>query len=201
MVALFRLSTDTPAPAEGVKVIKAAELAPLYEAADLLAAARKRAAEIEAKAQEAYRRRYEEGYADGLEAGKMENAEKMMETVLASVEFIENIENTVVNVVNQSIRKIVGDMDDETRIKRIVGTALNAVRGQQRVTVRVCPTEEPVVTKALAAMTSGSYLTVVADPRLGPDSCILESELGVVDASLDTQLKALEHAFSSKIKQ
>ena len=39
MAALFRLSTDTPAPAEGVKVIKAAELAPLYEAADLLAAA------------------------------------------------------------------------------------------------------------------------------------------------------------------
>ncbi|MGN1208710.1 MAG: hypothetical protein ACI4SV_00290, partial [Duodenibacillus sp.] len=111
MAALFRLSTDKPAPAEGVKVIKAAELAPLYEAADLLAAAKERARAIEAEAQDAYRRRYEEGYADGLEAGKMENAEKMMETVLASVEFIENIENTVVNVVNQSIRKIIGDMD------------------------------------------------------------------------------------------
>ena len=29
----------------------------------------------------------------------------------------------------------------------------------------------------------------------------LESELGVVDASLETQLKALEHAFTSKIRQ
>ena len=120
-----------------------------------------------------------------------------METVLASVEFIEGIENTVVNVVSQSIRKIIGEMDDEERIRRIVGTALSYVRGQQRVS----PQDEPAVSKSLAAMTSGAYLNVVADPRLAPSSCILESDLGVIDASLETQLKALEHAFASKIRQ
>ena len=201
MDKLFRLNTDVPSPAPGVKVLKAADVDTLHDAASLIAAAKAHAAEIEKKAEAVYEERFQQGYEDGVEAGKMENAEKMMETVLASVEFIESIENTVVSVVNQSIRKIIGELDDETRIKRIVGTALNTVRGQQRVTVRVNPAEEPTVSKALAAMTSGSYLTVVADPRLGPDSCILESELGVVDASLETQLKALEHAFTSKIRQ
>lgn len=201
MDKLFRLNTDVPSPAPGVKVLKAADVDALHDAASLIVAARAHAAEIEKKAEAVYEERFQQGYEDGVEAGKMENAEKMMETVLASVEFIESIENTVVSVVNQSIRKIIGELDDETRIKRIVGTALNTVRGQQRVTVRVNPAEEPTVSKALAAMTSGSYLTVVADPRLGPDSCILESELGVVDASLETQLKALEHAFTSKIRQ
>ena len=201
MDKLFRLNTDVPSPAPGVKVLKAADVDALHDAASLISAAKAHAAEIEKKAEAVYEERFQQGYEDGVEAGKMENAEKMMETVLASVEFIESIENTVVSVVNQSIRKIIGELDDETRIKRIVGTALNTVRGQQRVTVRVNPAEEPTVSKALAAMTSGSYLTVVADPRLGPDSCILESELGVVDASLETQLKALEHAFTSKIRQ
>ena len=201
MDPLFRLNTDVPSPAPGVKVLKAADVDTLHDAASLIAAAKAHAAEIEKKAEAVYEERFQQGYEDGVEAGKMENAEKMMETVLAAVEFIESIENTVVSVVNQSIRKIIGELDDETRIKRIVGTALNTVRGQQRVTVRVNPAEEPTVSKALAAMTSGSYLTVVADPRLGPDSCILESELGVVDASLETQLKALEHAFTSKIRQ
>lgn len=201
MDPLFRLNTDVPSPAPGVKVLKAADVDTLHDAASLIAAAKAHAAEIEKKAEAVYEERFQQGYEDGVEAGKMENAEKMMETVLASVEFIESIENTVVSVVNQSIRKIIGELDDETRIKRIVGTALNTVRGQQRVTVRVNPAEEPTVSKALAAMTSGSYLTLVADPRLGPDSCILESELGVVDASLETQLKALEHAFTSKIRQ
>ena len=84
--------------------------------------------------------------------------------------------------------------------------ALNNVRGQQKVTVRVAPGDEPAVSKALAMMTaspsgSASFLTILADARLQRDSCILESELGVVDASLETQLKALEHAFKSKIRQ
>lgn len=202
MDAVFRLKDKSlPAPASGVKVLKANEVAELREASDIIAAAQKEAEDIRRKAEVAYQERYEAGYADGVEFGKMENAEKMMETVLASVEFIENIENTVVSVVNQSIRKIIGDIDDETRIRLIVSTALNNVRGQQKVTVRVSPKDEPVVSKALAAMTSGSYLTVVADTRLAPESCILESDLGVVDASLKTQLAALEHAFTSKIRQ
>ena len=75
------------------------------------------------------------------------------------------------------------------------------MRGEQKVTVRVSPADEPAVSKALAAMTSGSYLNVVADPRLKRDSCILESDLGVIDASLETQLKALERAFSAKIRK
>jgi type III secretion protein L len=54
----------------------------------------------------------------------------------------------------------------------------------------------------MTASSSGSaFLTVLADARLSRNSCILESELGVVDASLETQLKALENAFRSKIRQ
>ena len=201
MDTLFRLKQkDLPAPAAGVKVVAAEDAAELARAGELIAAAQAQAKAILEKAEADYQARYEAGYADGIEMGRMENAEKMMETVLASVEFIENIENTVVSVVSQSVRKIIGELDDETRIRLIVHTALNNVRGQQKVTVRVSPRDEPVVSVALAAMTSGSYLTVVADTRLAPDSCILESDLGVVDASLKTQLAALEHAFASKIR-
>ncbi len=201
MDTLFRLKQkDLPAPAAGVKVVPAEDAAELARAGELIAAAQAQAKAILEKAEADYQARYEAGYADGIEMGRMENAEKMMETVLASVEFIENIENTVVSVVSQSVRKIIGELDDETRIRLIVHTALNNVRGQQKVTVRVSPKDEPVVSASLAAMTSGSYLTVVADTRLAPESCILESDLGVVDASLKTQLAALEHAFASKIR-
>lgn len=205
MGSMFRLNTDSVRPAAGTKLLKADEYALLLEADGLLAAARRNAEKLEQEAQEAYIRRREEGYRDGLEEGKLEHAEKVMETVLTSVEFIEGIEDTLVSVVNQAIRKIIGDMDDRERIVRIVRNALNAVRGQQKVTVRVAPADEESVTQALASMignaSGASFLTVVADTRLPRDSCILESELGVVDASLETQLKALENAFRSKIRQ
>ena len=200
MERIFRLNkTELPALAPGRKVLKAEDCSELYEATQIVKAAQEKAQKILLDAQDAYAKRYQEGYAEGLEAGKMENAEKVMETVLASVEFIEHIESTVVNVVSQSIRKIIGEIDSDTRIRRIVQTALNNVRGQQKVTVRVSPRDEATVSRALAAMTAGSYVMVVADPRLAPDSCILESDLGVIDASLETQLKALENAFHNKI--
>jgi len=205
MGTLFRLNNDGIQPVAGTKRIPHSELGQLCEASELLEAARRKAAEMEQAALDAYEEKRQEGYRDGLEEGKLEHAEKMMETILSSVEFIEGIESTIVRVVNQSIRKIIGDMDDKERIVAIVRNALNVVRGQQKVTVRVSPADEPAVLEALAAMTSSasgsSFLTVMADARLERDSCILESELGVVDASLHTQLKALENAFQSKIQQ
>jgi len=205
MGTLFRLNNDGIQPVAGTKRIPHSELGQLCEASELLEAARRKAAEMEQAALDAYEEKRQEGYRDGLEEGKLEHAEKMMETILSSVEFIEGIESTLVRVVNQSIRKIIGDMDDKERIVAIVRNALNVVRGQQKVTVRVAPADEAAILEAMAAMTAGSsgnsFLTVVADPRLEKDSCILESELGVVDASLSTQLKALENAFQSKIQQ
>lgn len=205
MGSMFRLNEGSVRPAAGTKIIKAEEYGLFLKADALLDAAEKKAAETQKKAEEAYERKREEGYRDGLEEGKLEHAEKMMETILSSVEFIEGIEDTLVSVVNQAIRKIIGDMDDKERIVRIVRNALNSVRGQQNVTVRVAPADEEVVAQALSAMTAGSsgsaFLTIVADARLPRNSCILESELGVVDASLETQLKALENAFHSKIRQ
>ncbi len=202
MDKIFQLNKmDLPTPAPGTKVLKAKDTAVLEEATHIIEAARDKARDIELRAQDVYQSRYQQGYAEGLEAGKMENIEKVMETIMASVDFISQIENTVVDVVSQSVRKIVGEMDDADRIKRIVGTALGHVRGQQKVLVRVNPKEEPTVSASLAAMTSEAYLNVVADPRLPTGSCILESDLGVIDASLETQLKALEKAFKSKIQR
>ena len=204
MGTLFRLNTDSLQPAAGTKIVKAAELGQLYEASALLDAARQKAADMERAALEAYEEKKREGYADGLEEGKLEHAEKMMETIISSVEFIEGIESTLVNVANQSIRKIIGEMEDKERIVAIVRNALSVVRGQQKVTVRVAPADEAAVLEAMAGMTAGggnSFMTVIADARLERDSCILESELGVVDASLSTQLRALENAFKSKIQQ
>ncbi len=206
MGAMFRLNADGFALSAGARLVKAEELGPLYDANSMIAEARRKAEEIAREAETAYEQRREQGYKDGAEEGKMEHAEKMMETILSSVEFIEGIENTLVSVVTQAIRKIIGEMDDKERIVQIVRTALNTVRGQQKVTVRVAPADEPAVSQAFSAMTSaapggGAFLTVLADARLSPNSCILESELGVVDASLETQLKALEKAFQAKIRQ
>ena len=205
MDALFRLNGDTVVPAPGTRVLKASEYAALLDAEAMLDAVKKRVAEKERVAEEAYARRSEEGYRDGQEEGRLEHAEKVLETVLSSVEYIEGIEATLVRIVTAAIRKVIGELDENERIVRIVRNALVTVRNQQRVTIRVAPADEAPLRTALGAMLTtapGSlhFMDIVPDARLERGSCLLESELGVVDASLETQLKALEHALQSKIK-
>ncbi|MFI3271618.1 MAG: HrpE/YscL family type III secretion apparatus protein [Pseudomonadota bacterium] len=205
MGTLFRLTSQGVRPAAGQRVIKAADLAMLVEANDLLATARARVAKMEGDAQAEYDRRSADGYRDGQEEGRLEHAEKLLETVLSSVDFIENIESTLVNVVSQAVRKVVGELDDNERIVRIVRNALISVRNQQKVIVRVAPADEVAVSDALRPMLqstpgSGSFLDVIGDPRLERGACMLESELGVVDASLETQLKAFDNAFKAKLR-
>ena len=205
MGALFRLSNNAVSPAAGTRVVKSAEAAILLEADQLLYAAKQRVADMEEAARQAYEEQRIKGYEDGQEDCRAEYAEKMLEVAMQSVEYIENLEQTIVKVVTEAVERVIGEIDADERIVRIVRTALNAVRTQQHVVVRVAPTDEKAVTGALAPMLGGGpgdagFLNVIMDPRLAPGSCILESELGVLDASLDTQIKALTRAFNAKVK-
>ncbi|MBO6171329.1 MAG: HrpE/YscL family type III secretion apparatus protein [Desulfovibrio sp.] len=190
-------------PAPGTRVLRAADYARLLEAQNLLDDARAEAEAIRKRAEDAYQERKKQGYEDGVLEGQMQQAEKMLETGMQAVEYLEGLERQIVEVVTTAVRKIVGELDDRERIVRVVRTALDQVRGRQRVVVRVCPEEEPQVREALAPMlakTSGaSGLELVADQRMKPGDCMLESEMGVVDAGLDVQLKAIENALAAKI--
>ena len=205
MGALFRLNNNAVSPAAGTRVIKSAEASILLESGQLLDAAKQRVADMEEAARQAYEEQRVKGYEDGQEDCRAEYAEKMLEVAMQSVEYIESLEQTIVKVVTEAVERVIGEIDADERIVRIVRTALNAVRSQQHVVVRVAPADEKAVTEALAPMLGGGpggsgFLNVIMDPRLAPGSCILESELGVLDASLDTQLKALARAFNAKVK-
>ena len=206
MGAVFQLTGNGIVPAPGVRVLRAGEYARFVEAGQILAAAREQAAAMRDEAERAYEERKQQGYEDGLMEGRLEQAEKMMETAMQAVEYIEGVEDRLVGVVTSAVRKIIGELDDRECTVRVVRNALAAVRSQQRVLIRVSPDDKDSVRQALAAMISSTpggatFLDVTADPRMKPGDCILECELGVVDASLETQLKAIENALLSKIRE
>ena len=203
MEAVFHRIGSTVRPAPGTRILRAAEYARLLEAQSILDDASAEAEAIRKRAEEAYEERKKQGYEDGVLDGQMQQAEKMLETGMQAVEYLEGLERQIVEVVTTAVRKIVGELDDNERIVRVVRTALEQVRGRQRVVVRVCPEEEPQVREALAPMlaknAASSGIELVADQRMKAGDCMLESEMGVVDAGLEVQLKAIEHALSARI--
>lgn len=203
----FLLSRDPLTPqrtlaariAPGTRVLTAAQLASWTEAEGLVAAARAQAEAIVAGAQAAYQRECERGYADGLAEAQMAQAEKMIETVGRTVDYFAQVEADMVALVMGAVRKIIDDYSDAERVLIVVKNALSVVRNQKQMTLRLHPQQVEVVrarvNELLSAYPGVGYLDIVADGRLGPQACILESEIGLVEASIEGQIAALQTAF------
>ena len=185
--------------APGQRVIRAADVAALGEAEALLASARQQADAIIARAEaelEAERRR---GYDEGQAEAQMEQAEKMIDTVGRTIDYFARVEGDMVALVMAAVRKIIDGFDDAERVLIVVKNALSVVRNQKQMTLRLHPQQVDVVRSRvndlLAAYPGVGYLDIVGDGRLSMESCILESEIGLVEASIEGQIKALEGAF------
>ncbi len=185
--------------APGQRVIRAADVAAWGEAEALLASARQQADAIIARAEaelEAERRR---GYDEGQAEAQMEQAEKMIDTVGRTIDYFARVEGDMVALVMAAVRKIIDGFDDAERVLIVVKNALSVVRNQKQMTLRLHPQQVDVVRSRvndlLAAYPGVGYLDIVGDGRLSMESCILESEIGLVEASIEGQIKALEGAF------
>ena len=205
MGTLFCISTGTFTPKPGQTLLKAADYTRFVAAEELLVMARKEAEAIRQAAKEAYDAEKQRGYAEGLVEGKMEMAERMLDTISSGVDYLEGLEGTIVDLVMNAMSKVIDGFDDKTRVLGIVRKALGYVRSQKRVVLRISPEDADIVQAELATLLRDfpgvGILDVAPDPRLASGACILESELGLIDASLEVQLAGIRRAFLGRLRQ
>lgn len=180
-------------------LLRAADRQLLVDSQALIAAAAAQAQAIEAQAAAAYEAERVRGYQDGLMEAKIEQAEQMIENVGRTIDYFARVETEMVELVMASVRKIIEGFDDDERVLIVVRNALSVVRNQKQMTLRLHPSKVEMVrakTHVLLADYPGvGYLDIVADARLQEQACILESEIGMVEASIEGQLGALQRAF------
>lgn len=193
---LHRLTTGID-PAAGV--IRAADVFALHSAEQIVSNAQAKAANIVAAAEAAYESERQRGYRDGREEARLDQAEQMIENISRTIDYFSKVEGKMVDLVMQAVRKIIQDFDDNDRVLIAVKSALSVVRHQKQMTLRVnsrqLETVKSRVNEILAAYPGVGYLDIVADNRLVPDACIVESEIGTIEASIEGQLEALRAAF------
>jgi type III secretion protein L len=202
-VGRFLLKDGRLAVPPEVRILRAAEYGELLRASEVLAVAAARAEQMAREAEEVYAERQKEGYEEGLLAGKMEMAERMMDQIISGVEYVERQESTLVEAVIGALRKILGDMGEEERAVAVVRKALSYVRAQKKALLRLNPEDAETVNEKLGEILREypglGLVEVAADSRLAKGSCTLESELGVIDASLETQIEAIRRSFLRRL--
>ncbi len=101
----------------------------------------------------------------------------------------------MVGVVIDAVQKIVRDFDNETLVKNTVRSGLELVRSGKKLTIRVHPQMQEVVSEQLSELQKSiSHVEVLSDGALKLDECILESDVGIVNASVELQVEALVNA-------
>ncbi len=181
------------------RLVKASEVATVRTADEIIAAAEADAARIREEAKAAFEEEKKRGYEKGLADGKMEIAMQKLDLVDSSVKFMESVEGKMADIVMKALKSCVVEIGDSEMVVQIVRKTMKAViRTQRQVTVKVAP-EMVASVKARVDALRAEYptsetLDVVEDSRLKGPACILETEAGVADASVDTQLAAIERS-------
>lgn len=188
----------------GSRIVKAAEVATVKSAEEIIAAAEAEAARILEEAKAAYKAEEQRGYDEGLQAGKMEIAMMKIDQVDQSVAFMESVEEKMAGIVMKALKTCVEEIGDKEMVVNIVKKTLSAViRTQRQVTLRVAPDMVATVKERLneirAPYSTVETFDVVDDARLKGAACILETEAGVADASVDTQLAAIEKSIQKHL--
>lgn len=180
-------------------VVPAAEAATWLEASALLEHARQEAAQLLGSARQQLEAERARGYQQGLEEARLELTERMIETASRTVELFASIEQRMVGLVMDAVRRLMADFSDTERVMAVVRSALSVLRNQRQLTLRIAPEHvEQVRARAselLEQFPGVGILDIVADPRLKHDATILESEIGLVEASIESQLHAIEQGF------
>ena len=186
------------------RVVKAADVATVRSAADIVAAAEAQAAQIREDAKAAYEEERKKGYDKGIADGKTEIAMQKLDLVDSSVAFMENVEEKMSEIVMKALRSCVAEIGDREMVIQIVRKTMSAViRTQRQVTLKVAPelveTVRSRVSELTAAFPTIETFDVVEDPRLKGSACVLETEAGVADASVESQLAAIERSLKKHI--
>ena len=186
------------------RVVKAADVATVRSAAEIVAVAEAQAAQIREDAKAAYEEERKKGYDKGIADGKTEIAMQKLDLVDSSVAFMENVEEKMSGIVMKALKSCVTEIGDREMVIQIVRKTMAAViRTQRQVTLKVAPelveTVRARVSELTATFPTIETFDVVEDPRLKGSSCVLETEAGVADASVDSQLAAIERSLKKHI--
>jgi type III secretion protein L len=138
----------------------------------------------------------ERGYAAGLDQWNdaLADAWKKRE------DFITQHEAELVKLAVAIAKKIIGrsiELNPGT-VLQTAKEALRGVRSQRRVTIKVHPSDEDGLREQAGSLkmlgAEVGELVIVGNPSIEAGGCIVESDLGVIDAQIGTQLASIENA-------
>lgn len=185
-------------PLSSPKVLKREVYEASLEARDVIALAQEKAKHIIEDAQRDCDAIREQARQEGIAKGLAEWNQILARAHQRADELAKDWEETMLRLSVRIAEKIIGQqltLRPET-IVEIVREVLQGARPGKQLTIQVNEVDAHEVRSRVSrlkeAVSASSEIQVVASATVPRGGCVVESELGIIDARLETQLKCLE---------
>lgn len=186
----------------GERIIKANDYAYFVTAQALAKDIEVEKKKSELAATQALLKAVKNGIAQGAELSRKKLAEQMLKASNDTITQLAKVEQDLLDVVINAVRKIIADYDNNELALAMLKNGLKLVSKSQRVIIRVHPEKMDKLMIGLKNIEHDiDFLEIMPDKELDMSDCVLESELGIVRASLNEQMQYIENAIKSAIPQ
>lgn len=197
MFSITELNEGELQIAPGTKLIKRDQYAQLLSAEELIQHAKQQAEHIVIEAELLQQQEMVKGYNQGIDEAKQQQAVIINQTLLECTQFKTKLASELVQVVLQSVKKIIAQYDDIELIKASVEQALAQTVDSRQLTILVAPAMLTTVKDRMddiQAMAPDIQWDVLPDSSIDGAGCKVETSIKVIDTTIDNQLAALEKA-------
>jgi len=144
------------------------------------------------------------GYEEGMRQAVVDWHERQARSAMKTSRSLGSMHEKLAEVVTTAVERIVNTESRSALYQRALKNVQALTRGASTLLLRVSPADYEHARNTIASLGdtqgSGLHVDVSADPALKGGSCIFESDVGVLDASLETQLDGLRMAMARAVR-
>jgi type III secretion protein L len=160
----------------------------LTEAGDIVKAAERKAVALTEQARA-------DGHAEGLAQAQAQMAQNLLESQRQSREFLEASQQRIVALAVAILERIAPTLGEAQVVAALAAEALSTIHAEKYLRIRVTA-PAAAATQAMLEQWREQHpeiemAQITVDPHLAPFTCVVESELGRIEAGLPAQLEVV----------
>lgn len=164
----------------------------------LLADAQAQADDLLAQAQAQFDGAWQQGFDQGTQDAAAHWASQQLQAAESRRRTLVRQSERLSGIVSMAVERVIEQEDRSALYRRSLRTIAKLVKDSPLLTLRVPEADRDNAQRAVAELSAqlpqGTTIEVVADALMPEGACRFESDSGVIDAGLDTQLAAIRRA-------
>lgn len=193
-------------PERQEKIIPAEDFSTLMQASEILERAKEDVKHYKKKIEEECEELKEKAKEEGFDEGLQQFNEHLIHFDKQLRVLRMDLQKQILPLALKAAKKIVGeqlDLNPETIVEIVIQT-LAPVTQNHRFTIYVNKVDKEILEahkpKIKSSLEQVQVLTIQERSDIAPGGCIIETESGIINASIENQWRALEHAFEKYMR-